>query len=160
MERSVRTLAIAMTAATLLAASCNEDSLEPVRNATYPSDFHYITRGEIRGTMQQLASELYALDSVLSRDGGPGPEDREEVVAILARMRDQASSLKQRQYSNHPRIDAFAPRLRHNIIRALGAAKEDPPNYYFAGRVAGSCAYCHASSPSKNISAPAEHPVP
>jgi hypothetical protein len=46
--------------------------------------------------------------------------------------------------SSHPLIDQDAPRLRKNIDRAIAEARmSSPPTYYAAGRVVGSCSYCH-----------------
>lgn len=130
----------------LAAIACEGDGLRRVRSVTYPPDFHYITRQEIRTTMGRLASEMLVLEALLGKQGGLAPEDQETVVAVLTRMEALASQLKQGAKSNHPRIDANAPRLREEIERALLSARAEPPNYYGAGRVVGACDYCHAPS--------------
>lgn len=128
----------------LLGAACAGDSLEQLRRATYPPDFHYITQQEIHTKMGALASEVDALDQIMWKAGGPTPEDRTRVVEILSRMRTLAAQLKRRPQSNHPEIQEHAPRLRQDVERALAAAKMEPPNYYYAGVTSGSCTYCHA----------------
>jgi hypothetical protein len=114
-----------------------------IRKATYPPSFHYITQEEIRGTMSALAYQVNELDRIMWRPGGLEPGDRERIVSILTQMQLLAAELKQGTRSNHPRIDRDAPRLQADVERALEAARSDPPNYFFAGVVYQSCAYCH-----------------
>jgi hypothetical protein len=140
-----RALAALATLAALgfASISCEGDTMRRVRMSQYPPDFHYITEGEIRSTMGELAVNVVALDETLSQEGGPRPEERDEVIAILKRMRGLAGQLKKGSKSNHPRIDDNAPRLRHDIERALVRASATPPVYYDAGRLVGACTYCH-----------------
>jgi len=127
-----------------VALGCAEPAAERVRTVTYPRDFHYITQQEIRTAMGELAHEIVMLEQQLSpRSEGDGV-DQVGVVQILSRMDRVAASLKRREHSNHPRIDAYAPRLRRDIERALVGARSDPPSYVAAGRVSGACSYCHA----------------
>ena len=123
---------------------CAGEPLERVRAATYPPDFHYITKQEIRTTMGALASEVYGLDSIMRQPGGPRLEDREIVIEILSRMQTLSRQLKRRERSNHPRIREHAPHLQRDIERALLSARREPPYYYHAGLVSGSCNYCHS----------------
>lgn len=142
-----RSLGRALLAACLLAApgtGCAPESLERIRTVTYPPDFHYITKQQVRTTMGALASEVDALDQIMWRPKGPSPADQDQVVAILSQMRTLARQLKPREHSNHARIDEHAPELQRDIERALAAAKMKPPNYYYAGTVSGACTHCHA----------------
>jgi hypothetical protein len=118
--------------------------MERVRAGTNPRDFHYITQEEIHTTMGGLAVQVHALDQIMWREGGPRVEDQAQVVDILSRMRPLAVQLKRRRFSNHPRIQDYAPQLRRDIERALESARKEPPNYYYAGLVSGACNYCHA----------------
>ncbi len=123
---------------------CRSGPLETVRAATYPADFHYITKQEIRTTMGGLASEVYALDQIMLRESGVQQDDQARVIEILSRMRNLAKQLKRQEQSNHPRIQAHAPRLQRDIDRALANARRAPPNYYYTGLVTSTCTYCHA----------------
>jgi hypothetical protein len=120
---------------------------------TYPPDFHYITQQEVRTTMGSLAVEIATLDALLGSEAVANSENRDAVIASLTRMRSLAGQLKKGARSNHPRIGANAPRLREDIESALDGARRLPvPDYYDAGRVVGSCNYCHApplSSPRR-----------
>jgi hypothetical protein len=119
------------------------DATRLVRKATYPPSFHYITQEEIHGTMSALAYQVNELDEIMWRPGGLEPGDRERILSILTEMQLLAGQLKQGTRSNHPRIDRDAPRLQVDVERALEGARSDPPNYFFAGVVYQSCAYCH-----------------
>jgi hypothetical protein len=114
-----------------------------MRRFTYPPDFHFITREEITDTMTGLAYWIDELEEIMWRDDELTASDRERVVEILTEMRRLAFDLKSGTRSNHPRIDRAAPWLQTDIERALGAARRDPPNYFYAGEVAGACEYCH-----------------
>jgi len=131
----------------LLVLACASKTLEQVRAAQHPQDFHYITKGEIKTKMGELAAQVVSLDALLSQEGGPKPEEREKVLAILQQMRRVAGQLKKAgSRSSHPRIDAGAPRLVADIDRAIAEVRiQQPPTYYQAGRVVGSCSYCHES---------------
>jgi len=128
----------------LVATGCSENGLAPLRAATYPPDFHYLTRGEIQTTMGDFARSVDALDGILSQEGGAGPEDRDAVVGILEKLRLQAMHLEAGETSNHPAIHEDAPRFIRDVDRALLAAKREPPDYSWTGRIAGSCTACHA----------------
>lgn len=128
----------------LATTGCSENGLAPLRTATYPPDFHYLTRSEIQTTMADFARSVDALDGILSQAGGAGPEDRDAVVGILEKLRLQAGNLEAGETSNHPGIHEDAPRFVRDIDRALLAAKREPPDYSWTGRIAGSCTACHA----------------
>lgn len=127
-----------------LTIGCVERELVPLRRATYPPDFHYLTRDEIQTTMADFARSVDSLDGILSKAGGAGPADRDAVVGILEKLRLQAIHLESGNASNHPRIHEDAPRFLRDIDRALLAAKREPPDYSWTGRIAGACTACHA----------------
>jgi hypothetical protein len=144
MKQGLRTLLQSFVALAVIVLGCAGESLERVRAATYPPDFHYITKQEIRTTMGSLALEVYALDQIMWQPGGPRLGDRANVIEILSRMRSLSRQLKRREHSNHPRIHMHAPQLQRDIQRALLSARREPPYYYHAGLISGSCSYCHS----------------
>ncbi len=117
---------------------------EDVRRATYPPNFHYITQGEIRGTMGQLAVQIQALDTLMQQAETPLRSDRQKIIGILETMQTLARDLTKGKETNHPQLNRSAPLLENRINRALFGARRNPPNYYFAGTVSGACEYCHA----------------
>jgi hypothetical protein len=138
---------LALLSLVLVLASCGDGGMQRLRTAQYPPDFHYITGKEIRTKMGELAVQVVALDAMLSRDGGARPADRDTVLEILTTMRTLAGQLvRGGAHSSHPRLDRDAPRLRADIDRAIAELRmSEPPSYYQAGRVVGSCTYCHAT---------------
>lgn len=134
-------LSLALILLPLLWACANP---EQIRQHTYPPNFRYITKDEVRGTMSGLAVQINVLDELLT-DETVDPADRERVVEILSEMQRLARDLNgSGTRTNHPRIDRYAPRLQGDIDRALRSARSQNPSYYYAGSVSGACAYCHA----------------
>ena len=118
--------------------------MSDISRVNYPPDFHYISKRDIESTMGQLATEVVALDAMLSKPSGPTAEDRETILAILSRMRTLAGQLKTGSRSSHPRLERYAPQLRDDLDRARHEVQmSDPPSYYRAGQVVGACNYCH-----------------
>ncbi len=142
-----RQLLPAIVSVAALSLACGGDTMGRMRVAQYPPDFHYITKGEIQTRMGELAKDVVALDALLSAEGGPGTDERDQVLTILRRMRIVAGQLKKAgTRSSHPRIDEGAPRLVTDIERAIAEVRmQTPPTYYEAGRVVGTCTYCHES---------------
>lgn len=125
------------------AASCGP-AAEQVRKVTYPANFDYLTRGEVRTEMEKLAVAVVKLDHYLRGAEGGNGIDRANVVAMLDQIDQAASSLDTGGSAhNHPVIAAGMPAFRRDIQAARKLAAQDPPNYYLAGAVAGACGYCH-----------------
>lgn len=135
--------AFAIVLGAIAIASCTGADLAEVRELTYPPDFDYLTRAELTSTMGGLAREVDSLDRILWAQSGSPAGAREEVVAILERMQELARGLGEGRGSNRPRVHHEAPRLIGDIDRALAAAKNEPPDFFWAGRVSGACTYCH-----------------
>jgi hypothetical protein len=101
-------------------------------------------RGEstLRVQMWSLASDVRDLQAVFERGGGGTLEGRKEIAELLAQLENTAMRLDLKAHGmNHSDISLGA--FRSEIRAARAGAERDPPDYYFAGRVAGSCAYCH-----------------
>jgi hypothetical protein len=121
---------------------------EELREYTYPRDFEYVSRGEIRGAMGQLAVHVRRLDALLGDPPSGMPREpvalRGEVVRELAALEQAARALGSGDVrSNHPRLDEGADAFRERLAAARRAAERDPPSYYLAGTVSGACRYCH-----------------
>jgi hypothetical protein len=112
-----------------------------VRRATYPIAFQYLDGSEVRGGMRRLAHATVRLDALLRTSTG-APE-RAAVLAELDAMVAAAAALDITDVSNHPLLDANLDRFRADLATARAAATGEPPNYFLAGALGGSCAYCH-----------------
>ena len=122
-----------------LAAGCAE-----VRLATYPPDFVYVDRSEVKGAMAQLSSDIWRIEDILASSETVLPYEREEIISILSDMDGVARKLGAGSVStNHPFIDQNIDSFQRDVALALEDIKEEPPNYYRAGRLSGRCLACH-----------------
>jgi hypothetical protein len=114
-----------------------------LRQYTYPPEFRYLEREEVRATMHQLASHSHALNQLIQSSDGPQAQ-RTEIIAHLKAMEEAAMRLDQSGWpSNHPMIDMNLPKFRRDLRFAREALERDPPNFLLAGPLTGACVYCH-----------------
>lgn len=112
--------------------------------------FDTMPREVVHSAMWQLARGTERIQVVMrSTPAGtlPGDEQRAEVLDALAAMEAIAATLSSEEAkSSHPmlarNVDAFAA----EIATARRAVERDPPNYFWAGTIAGACAHCHGTS--------------
>lgn len=130
-------------AALALAMSGCADLARWMRKYTYPPDFRYIERHQLRSAMEQLALHVRGLDQALQAPA-PGDQERQAILEHLHGMDKATLSLDTSGWpSNHPLVDINMPRFRQDIRRALDAVERTPPNYTFARALPGACVYCH-----------------
>jgi hypothetical protein len=114
-----------------------------VRQYTYPPEFRYLERDEVRSTMRQLAFHSRELNQLIQSSDGP-QKSRSEIIMHLRAMEEAAQKLDQSGWpTNHPMIDMNLPSLRRDIKFAREAIEREPPNFLLAGPVTGACVYCH-----------------
>ena len=114
-----------------------------VRQYTYPPEFRYIERAEVRTAMRELAARSRQINQILQSSEGPQGQ-RSDIIAHLKAMEEAAEKLDQSGWpSNHPMIDMNLPKLRRDIRFAREAMEREPPNFLLAGPVTGACLYCH-----------------
>jgi hypothetical protein len=133
---------LAGVAALAIAAGC--EHAEKIRQFTYPPDFKYIETSDVHSRMWTLARDSRSLKALLAGNGALTPQQHEEVIRLLREMETAAAQLDPPgQRTNHPLLDRNIEAFRRDIGSAIRAADQDPPNYFLAGSVAGSCSYCH-----------------
>ena len=135
----------AVTVAAMI-AGC---SMSDVRKMTYPPDFNYIDSQTISGEMAKMAAEIAILDYALVPPENDTPQARasqqRRVVSALANIEKIATRLKSNnEGSNHPYMQDFMTDFVAKVDEARTAASLTEPRYYYAGKVAGACAACHA----------------
>ena len=114
-----------------------------VRQYTYPPEFRYLERDEVRSTMRELAFHSRELNQLMQSSDGPQTQ-RTEIIMHLRAMEQAAEKLDQSGWpTNHPLIDMNLPSLRRDIKFAREAIEREPPNFLLAGPVTGACVYCH-----------------
>ncbi len=114
-----------------------------VRQYTYPPEFRYIERDDVRATMRELAAHARELNQLIKASDGPKAQ-RSEIITHLRAMEQAAEKLDQSGWpTNHPLIDMNLPSFRRDLRLAREAVEREPPNFLLAGPVTGACIYCH-----------------
>jgi hypothetical protein len=135
----------AMTLVAALAlGSTTACTTESVRRATYPAQFHYLTRPSIQSAMWKLADRVVIVEARLRVAPPLDDAGRAEIVRLLVEMEAAGGELASGGLqSNHPEIDANLDRFRAELKQARVAAEQTPPNYFLAGSITGACMLCH-----------------
>jgi hypothetical protein len=140
----------ALLAAGVAWLGCSGDPLERLRAHTYPPTFEYIPADRLQSTMWKLADHADRLDRLMRRSGSGGEDLQAQVIMQLTEMERAAQALGSGEWpSNHPRVTRNVRRFREDLDTARRAASLDPPNYFFAGSIAGACLHCHADEPQQ-----------
>jgi hypothetical protein len=133
---------VALLVASLIAGCA--DLPARLRRHTYPPDFKYIERTEIRSAMWQLASDVSQVDDLMRR---PEPMDetrRAQIAQLLSAMDDSARALATGgRPTNHPLIEENLDGFRRALATARASVASGRPNYYLVGSVSGACLACH-----------------
>lgn len=128
--------------AAVVIGSCQAS--ESIRRVTYPPDFRYLEQHDVTSAMWRLARDVRALKTLLGGATDLSPQSHQEVIRLLRDMEATASEIDPKgRRSTHPRIDSNIGAFRRDLAMARQAAEHEPPNYFLAGNVAGSCSYCH-----------------
>jgi hypothetical protein len=123
-------------------AGCS-DLARWTRQYTYPPDFRYIERDQLRSAMWQLARHMRELEQQV-RSPSLGESQRTEILEHLSGMESATRSLDSSGWpSNHPMVDMNMPKFRQDIRLAREAVERTPPSYALAQALPAACAYCH-----------------
>lgn len=116
-----------------------------VRQYTYPQEFRYVERAEVRGPMRELSFHSRQLNDLLLQDQAP-LEHRGEMIEHLRAMEQAAEKLDQSGgFTNHPKVDMNLTTFRRDLKLAREAVEREPPNFLLAVLLRGACDNCHAS---------------
>lgn len=111
---------------------------------TYPPDMIYLDDEQIKGTMQGLNASIWTLNDIFDSNEHISGYERERIISLLQQMEQEAVRLGAgTQKTDHLFIDANIDQFKYDVEAARKAASADPPNYYLAGRLSGSCIACH-----------------
>jgi hypothetical protein len=118
-----------------------------LRRHTYPPNFKYIDRAQLRSAMWQLAEAATELDGVMRQPGAIDPARRAEIIRLLTAMLAAASTLQtQGRPTNHPLIGEHLGAFESDLVHARMGVEAEPPNYYLVGTVSGACLTCHSQT--------------
>ncbi|MGB7301541.1 MAG: hypothetical protein WA888_04025 [Burkholderiaceae bacterium] len=121
----------------LIVAGCAD-----IRKLTYPPEFTYIEKSQLQSSMHQMATAMGRLDALICAD--PLKDStQEEILAQLDLIDKVAWELSGGKSTNHLLFDEHMEQFGADVAKARLMAKSSPPNYYYAGRLSGSCSGCH-----------------
>lgn len=117
---------------------------ELVRKVTYPPNFTYLERADIRTSMSQMADSIRRIDSILTSSVVVTEQQRELILEELSLLDRTAVSLGAgEQITNHLLLDEHIDEFRSAVTHARDAVVATPPSYYWAGQLTGACLSCH-----------------
>lgn len=119
----------------------------PIQGRTSPPNFSYLPAERLRSSMWILAGEVKRLDELLSVPADPHDARlQHEVRDALRRMAAAVEQIDQPgQTTQHPALDRHLHRFGERLTLARRGAAHDPPNYFYASTLSGSCFLCHDS---------------
>lgn len=142
---ALRSLLLALAfVAMACSLSCTSISRN-VRASPFPEDLEYMPKERVRTAMWVLAAEVQALERLIEDPAEMERSTRRaSIEATLDRMRTAARTLDEPgRSSQHPVLNENLGAFLERLDRAKRAVRQDPPNYFYAGTVAGSCYLCH-----------------
>lgn len=115
-----------------------------VKMHTYPEDIVYIEDSEVENAMLRLSRYIWAINDIFDSQEHIAGYNRERIIELLKNMESEADTLGAgARQTNHLLIDQNIEVFRQDVESARRAVESDPPNYYLAGRLSGSCLACH-----------------
>jgi len=118
-------------------------SCAQVRKVTYPSDYVYLDRKQLRSKMALLSFYMRQLDEVMLDDSIVGSDQQKRILDLLNKTYNVTADLGGGITTNHLVIDEHIDQFKIDVTSAIRDARADPPNYFALGRLTGSCVGCH-----------------
>ena len=114
-----------------------------IRKLTYPREITYIGQSELESAMQRMAVAMQRLDTLVG-SGSIDDTGHRQVLGQLDAIDQIASELSGGTTpTNHLVLDEHIEEFIADVAKARLMAQASPPNYYYAGRLSGSCSGCH-----------------
>ncbi len=127
-----------------LVLSCSTSIGEFSPQTASPPPFDYADGEVLRSRMHQLAFASQRLDVALLTQEEFGIAAQREVVTTLRDIERIAAELEEGDLSTtHRFLRDRMQNFRDNVGRAIRSAERNPPRFYAAGQVTGSCVNCH-----------------
>lgn len=115
-----------------------------IRKLTYPANFTYIEKKDLDSSMHKMSVSLARLDTLVSAASPASQESQKDIIQELNELKGIASAIRGKgEVTNHLVIDDHIEDFISDIVNAKLFAGDTPPNYYYAGKLAGSCIGCH-----------------
>ena len=137
---------VALGVAVTLGASCMRVPAS-IQKLTVPPNFYYIPEERIHSSMWMLAAEVQRLDELLRT--APDSANLAAQRAIQSGLRRMAVAVEQIDHpgrtTQHSALNLHLSRFAQRIANAQRGADRNPPNYFYASTLSGSCFLCHGS---------------
>ena len=114
-----------------------------IRKVTYPNDYVYLERKQLRSKMALLSFYMRQLDEVLLDYSIVGDDQQQRILYLLNKVIDLTADFGGGVTTNHLAIDEHIDEFKIDVNTAIHDARANPPNYFAVGRLAGSCTSCH-----------------
>jgi len=115
-----------------------------IRKVTYPPEFIYLDQKDVTNKMVLMSIYIRQLNQILSRKDSIDSKDQARIIELLSSINSTADSLGAGSIdTNHLVIDNHIDQFKYDVNTAISAAMADPPNYFVAGQLSGSCVACH-----------------
>ena len=114
-----------------------------IRKVTYPKDYVYLERKQLRSKMALLSFYMRQLDEVLLDYSIVSSDQQQHILVLLNNIKDLTAEFGGGVTTNHLVIDDHIDQFKTDVDNAIRNARANPPNYYALGRLAGSCSGCH-----------------
>lgn len=133
--------------ATVLLSSCAN-----IRVLTYPPDFTWIGKEQLKTSMHEMGNSVSRINALLEQDK-TNSSVQLQIVEELDNLEAQATSLSKqtgwsitdldRPASNHPLLDENLDEFIRLVDKARLQAQATPPSFYSVGKITGGCSSCH-----------------
>ena len=114
-----------------------------IRKVTYPGDYVYLEREQIRSKMALLSFYMRELDGILVDDSTVSSDQQQRILNLLNKIQETTAEFGGGVTTNHRVIDDHIDQFKMDVGNAFRNASANPPNYYALGRLSGSCVGCH-----------------
>ena len=114
-----------------------------IRKVTYPRNFVYLEHKQLRNKMALLSFYLRRLNETMLEHSIAGSDPQQDILVLLNKIDGLTVELGGTVTTNHLVIDDHIDEFKIDVKRAIHEASANPPNYYMAGRLTGSCTGCH-----------------
>ena len=94
--------------------------------------------------MALLGLYLRKMEEILTPNESISSENQAQILDLLTSINKTTESLLVgNRDTNHLVIDDHMDQFRSDVYAAIRGAKANPPNYFVAGQISGSCIACH-----------------
>ena len=114
-----------------------------IRKVTYPNDYVYLERKELRSKMALLSFYLRQLNEIQLDESIDSYDQQQRILDLLNKIKGLTTEFGGGNTTNHLVIDEHIDEFKGDLSLAIRTARANPPNYFALGRLTGNCVGCH-----------------